>query len=157
MWVAISLHSFFWHVCLTMRMMLLLYQTYPLICVSTILISPAQDRSSHQHLLQCCEAALASGQCGRSATGSAQRASHVRHGGLLDHLGKMGLNAATALPLLFYNVWKMLSLLLFSSVPDGGQERRGPLHRRVQRQSHHALQHSHHGLGSWTVQVNQKM
>lgn len=54
-------------------------------CVPT---APAQDRPPHQHLLQRSEAALAAGQRGRSAAGGAERARHVRHGGLLDHLGK---------------------------------------------------------------------
>lgn len=54
--------------------------------VSTL--SPAQDWTSHQHLLQRGEAALAAGQRGRGASGGAERARHVRHGGLLDHLGR---------------------------------------------------------------------
>ena len=48
----------------------------------------AQDRPSHQHLLQCREAPLAAGQRGRRAAGGAERARPVRHGGLVDHLGK---------------------------------------------------------------------
>lgn len=46
------------------------------------------------------------------------------------------------------------SQICISPVPDGGQQRGGPLYWRDKRQSHHALQHSHHGLGLWTLQVS---
>lgn len=119
-------------------------------------LSPAQDRPSHQHLLQCSEAALAAGQRGRGTAGGAERARHVWHGGLLDHLGEWhtcersfrtweGCFAAVPLEKVRF---------LFPPVPDGGQRRGGPLYRRDKRQSHHALQHSHHGLGLWTLQVS---
>lgn len=66
-------------------------------CVLTILIFAAQDGPSHQHLLQCGEAAMAARQRGRGARGGAERARHVRDGGLLDHLGEACLEAAPLL------------------------------------------------------------
>lgn len=61
-----------------------------------------------------------------------------------------------------FGTWEVLlcrrasreSPIFLSPVPDGGQQRRGPLHGRDKRQSHHALQHSHHGLGLGTLQVS---
>lgn len=55
---------------------------------SLLFYPPAQDGPSHQHLLQRSEASLAAGQRGRGAAGGAERARHVWHGGLLDHLGE---------------------------------------------------------------------
>lgn len=48
----------------------------------------AQDRPSHQHLLQRRQAPLAAGQRGRRGQGGAEEERHVRHGGLVDHLGE---------------------------------------------------------------------
>lgn len=44
----------------------------------------------------------------------------------------------------------------FPSVLDRGQEWRSPLYRCLQCQSYHALQHSHNGLGPWTLQVTKR-
>lgn len=62
-----------------------------------VLVSPAQDGPSHQHLLQRGEAALAAGQRGRGPSGSAERARHVRDSRLLDHLGEESSKPATLL------------------------------------------------------------
>lgn len=121
------------------------------VCVCHAFLSPAQDRPSHQHLLQCGEAPLAAGQCGWSPPGGPERARPVWHGGLLDHLGKCC--TLCDLRRLFCCPAPGGSQRFIPPVPDGGQQRRGPLYWRDKRQSHHALQHSHHGLGLWTLQV----
>lgn len=121
------------------------------VCPAHAFLSPAQDRPSHQHLLQCGEAPLAAGQCGWSPPGGPERARPVWHGGLLDHLGKCC--TLCDLRRLFCCPAPGGSQRFIPPVPDGGQQRRGPLYWRDKRQSHHALQHSHHGLGLWTLQV----
>lgn len=51
--------------------------------------------------------------------------------------------------------WMSETLFLCPSVPDRRQQWRSPLHGRHKRQPHHALQHPHHGVGSWALQVSE--
>lgn len=61
--------------------------------------------------------------------------------------------SVTYVRMFIYDLGRLFCCSL-SPAPDGGQQRRGALYRRDKRQSYYALQHSHHGLGLWTLQVS---